>query len=109
MKNSEVVKKTQKLDSSLNNCFIGMTPESKEGYTYLLSKKYDLNPFLVRENVSLQLFEFFLLQSLNNLDPDYVRSREFVIISYEYLKYIEKAEVKISVVVNKKNKLFFNI
>lgn len=100
MKNSEVLKKTQKLDYNLNNCFIGMTPENKEGYTYLLSKKYDINPFLMGENVSLQLFEFFILQSLNNVDPESIKRKDFVVISYEYLKYIEKAEVKISVIVN---------
>ena len=73
--------------NTLDN-FIGVTGEKNGFYNFAISKA-DFSLFDSQEFVSNSLFEFFLLELINNPKNKIYTKKDFLIISFEFFRNFE--------------------
>jgi hypothetical protein len=75
-------------NTSLTDNFIGETHEKNGVYNFIVSKS-DFSLFDSQERVSNSIFEFFMLEMINNPNNSTYLKKDFILFSYEVFRIFE--------------------
>jgi hypothetical protein len=88
IKENRHIEKDDFINTSLTDNFIGETHEKNGVFNFIVSKA-DFALFDSQERVSNSIFEFFMLEMINNPNNSLNLKKDFILFSYEALRIFE--------------------